>query len=181
MIPLTTTVRRLGAMAFGSSRPHAFDESELEFLQLVVAQVAVAVDNVLHEESARAVQAQLSQERDRLRLLLEVSESIAAHRNLNDLFRDLPSVSHVSCRSTTSTCSCTTPRDNVMRLHILVAPSDSTIRPGMELPVDGSAIGTGVEDAAAIDGRGSGCRDPFSAAHRRCCGRTACSRSAPFR
>ena len=67
MLPLTTTVRRLGAMGFGSSLPRAFDTSELEFLRLVVTQVAVAVDNVLHAESATAIQLQLSQERDRLR------------------------------------------------------------------------------------------------------------------
>src|SRR4029434_8103879 len=48
MLPLTTTVRKLGAMAFGSLRPRAFDGSELDFLRLVVTQVAVAVDNVLH-------------------------------------------------------------------------------------------------------------------------------------
>ena len=57
VLPLTTTVRPIGAMAFGSSSPRAFEGSELDFLQLVVKQVAVAVDNVLHDESATAVQA----------------------------------------------------------------------------------------------------------------------------
>jgi formate hydrogenlyase transcriptional activator len=141
MIPLTTTVRRLGAMAFGSCKTQAFDESELEFLQLVVSQIAVAVDNVLHEESARTVQTQLSQERDRLRLLLEVSESIASHRNLSDLFKDfaerLPRVvpfDYINLLLHDPAC-------DVMRLHILVAPEESTIRPGMEFPVNESASG----------------------------------------
>ncbi len=88
MIPLTTSMRPLGAMAFGTARPYAIDSPDLEFLDLLVKQVAVAVDNVLHEESATAVQAQLAEERDRLRLLLEVSESIWAPRKLNDFFRD---------------------------------------------------------------------------------------------
>ena len=141
MIPLTTTVRRLGAMAFGSCKTQAFDESELEFLQLVVSQIAVAVDNVLHEESARTVQTQLSQERDRLRLLLEVSESIASHRNLNDLFKDfserLPRVVPFDYIN----LLLHDPARDVMRLHILVAPEESTIRPGMEFPVNESASG----------------------------------------
>src|SRR5262249_55265883 len=89
MLPLTTIVRPLGAMAFASRSPRAFDGSELEFLQLVAKQVAVAVDNVLHDEKAAAAQAQLSAQRDRLGLLLEVSESIASHHNLNELMRDL--------------------------------------------------------------------------------------------
>jgi formate hydrogenlyase transcriptional activator len=39
MLPLTTIVRPLGAMGFGTSTRRAFDESELEFLQLVVNQL----------------------------------------------------------------------------------------------------------------------------------------------
>jgi formate hydrogenlyase transcriptional activator len=141
MLPLTTIVRPLGAMGFGSSSPHAFDDSELEFLQLVVRQVAVAVDNALHEETAAAVQAELSQERDRLRLLLEVSESIAAHRSLTELFQELaarlpPVVPFDYINLILYDASL-----HVMRLNVLVAPEDSTLRPGVELPVDGSISG----------------------------------------
>jgi formate hydrogenlyase transcriptional activator len=141
MLPMTTTVRPLGAMGFGSSRRAAFDASELEFLELVVRQVAVAVDNVLHDEDARAVQAQLGEERDRLRLLLQVSESIASHHDLEGLFRDLatrlpPVVPFDYINVLLHDAS----RD-VMRLHVLVAPETSTVRPGLELPVDESAAG----------------------------------------
>ena len=141
MLPLTTPVRPLGAMGFGSSRPAAFDESTREFLDLVVRQVAVAVDNVLHDNSARTVQAQLAEERDRLRLLLEVSEAIASHHNLNDLFRDLaerlpPVVPFDYINVLLHDAS----RD-VMRLHILVAPEGATIQPGQEFPVNESASG----------------------------------------
>ena len=82
VVPLTTAVRRLGAMGFLSLQKEAYGETDLEFLQQVAKQVAVAVDNVLHHQD-------LTHERDRLRLLLEVSESIASHRDLEELFRDL--------------------------------------------------------------------------------------------
>jgi formate hydrogenlyase transcriptional activator len=141
MLPLTTTVRKLGAIGFGSSRPRAFDSSEIEFLRLVAAQVAVAVDNVLHAESAAAVQLQLSQERDRLRLLLEVSEAIAAHRNVTDLFHDLAERLPRVVPFDYINLVMHDPSLDVMRLHVLVAPQNSTIRPGLELPVDGSAAG----------------------------------------
>jgi formate hydrogenlyase transcriptional activator len=141
MLPLTTTVRPLGAMGFGSSSPRGFAESDREFLQLVVKQVGVAVDNVLHDESARAVQAQLSQERDRLQLLLEVSESIASHRNLDVLFRDLAERLPRVVPFDYINLLLHDPARDVMRLHILVAPDDSTIQPGLELPVDGSMSG----------------------------------------
>jgi formate hydrogenlyase transcriptional activator len=141
MLPLTTTVRPLGALGFGTARPGAITEADLEFLDLVVKQVAVAVDNVLHDESDRAVQAQLGQERDRLRLLLQVSESIASHRNLQDLFQDLaerlpPVVPFDYINLLLHDAS-----KDVMRLHILVAPKEATIQAGLELPVDESAAG----------------------------------------
>ncbi|MGH7251604.1 MAG: sigma 54-interacting transcriptional regulator, partial [Nitrospiraceae bacterium] len=134
VVPLTTAVRRLGAVTFGSLKKEAYGGADVEFLQQVGTQVAVAVDNVLHHEA-------LSHDRDRLRLLLEVSESIASHRDLDELFHDLSQrlppivpfdyinvVLHDSARQ-------------VMRLHILAAPESSTIRPGLELPVDESPGG----------------------------------------
>ncbi|HJZ75349.1 MAG TPA: sigma 54-interacting transcriptional regulator [Vicinamibacterales bacterium] len=137
MLPLTTSVRRLGAMAFATARPRAFDEADVEFLQLVVKQVAVAVDNVLHDESAAAVQAQLSQERDRLRLLLEVSESIASHHNLDELVHDL--AQRLPCVVPFDYINLTMhdPTENMMRVYLVVAPLDkSTVRPGFALPMD---------------------------------------------
>ena len=86
LLPLTTAVRRLGAMGFGSLSPCAFGESELEFMQQVAKLVAVAVDNVLHDESARSAQQQLARDRDRLRLLLEVNNAVVSHLDLRDVF-----------------------------------------------------------------------------------------------
>ena len=82
VVPLTTALRQVGAMGFASLKKEAYGETDLEFLQQVGNQVAVAVDNVLHHQD-------LAHDRDQLRLLLEVSESIASHRDLTALFRDL--------------------------------------------------------------------------------------------
>jgi formate hydrogenlyase transcriptional activator len=86
MVPLTTALRRLGAMGFGSLEKKRYEEAELEFMQQVAKQVAVAVDNVLHEESEQAAQRQLTRERDRVRLLLEVNNAVVAHLSLDELF-----------------------------------------------------------------------------------------------
>jgi formate hydrogenlyase transcriptional activator len=134
VVPLTTAVRQLGAMGFLSLQKEAYGETDLEFLQQVAKQVAVAVDNVLHHQD-------LTHDRDQLRLLLEVSEAIASHRDLDQLLRDLARrltqivpfdfinvILHESAR-------------NVMRLWLLVTSQPSTIRPGLELPVDESPGG----------------------------------------
>ncbi len=89
MFPLTTAMRRLGAMGFGSAKPRAFGESEVEFLSQVARQTAIAVENALNYEEAREAQSQLAKERDRLQLLLEINNAVASHLELRDLFDSL--------------------------------------------------------------------------------------------
>lgn len=88
-LPLTTAVRRLGAIGFGSVNPCAFGNSEVEFLNHVARQVAVAVDNVLNHQDAEAAQKQLALERDRQRLLLEVNNAVVSHLDLRELFASI--------------------------------------------------------------------------------------------
>jgi formate hydrogenlyase transcriptional activator len=85
-VPLTTALGRLGAMGCGSLQPHVYTESEIAFMREVAKQIAVAVDNVLHDESARSMQIALARERDRLRLLLEVNNAVVSHLNMDDVF-----------------------------------------------------------------------------------------------
>src|SRR5262245_28725453 len=61
VLPLTTIVRRLGAIGFGSLTLDAFGDAELEFLTLVAKQGGVAVVNVLHDETNRRTQEELRQ------------------------------------------------------------------------------------------------------------------------
>jgi formate hydrogenlyase transcriptional activator len=85
-LPLTTALRRIGSLGFGSLTPRVYDEEDLNFMQQVAAQVAVAVDNVLHDESAQAAQRQLTRDRDRLQLLLEVNNAVVSHLDLDQVF-----------------------------------------------------------------------------------------------
>ncbi|MDT3778118.1 sigma 54-interacting transcriptional regulator [Nitrospira sp. MA-1] len=78
-VPLTTSLRRLGSLDFASVEKGTYQESELTFLLQVAKQVAVAVDNVLHQE-------ELCRERDRLQVLLDVNNAIVSKLELGDLF-----------------------------------------------------------------------------------------------
>ncbi|NOS80893.1 MAG: sigma 54-interacting transcriptional regulator [Nitrospira sp.] len=86
-VPLTTSVRRLGAMGFLSVQKEAYGETDLEFLQQVGKQVAVAVDNVLNFAGAEAAQQTLARERDRLSLVLEINNAIVSHLELPELLK----------------------------------------------------------------------------------------------
>jgi formate hydrogenlyase transcriptional activator len=96
IMPLTTALRRLGSLEFASIDKATYRESELTFLLQVARQVAVAVDNVLHQE-------ELSRERDRLRVLLEVNNAVVSQLELGDLFATIvPSLRRVVPHETTS-------------------------------------------------------------------------------
>ncbi len=134
LFPLTTPMRQLGAIGFGSLNSHAFSEADGDFLAQIANLVAVAVDNVLHHQA-------LSYERDRLRLLLEVTETIASHRDLAELFRDLAQRIPQVVPFDFINAVLHEPTHDVMRLWLLVTSRPSTISPGIETPVDESPGG----------------------------------------
>jgi formate hydrogenlyase transcriptional activator len=87
ILPLTTAHRRVGAVGFGSQQVGAYAEEGVEFLQLVARQIAVAVDNALNHQAALTLQQQLAHERDRLRLLLDLNNSVVSTLDLREMFR----------------------------------------------------------------------------------------------
>jgi formate hydrogenlyase transcriptional activator len=89
MVPLTTAQHRLGAMGFGRLVPQVITETELQFMQRVGSQVAVAVDNALNFQTSQAYQIQLARERDRLQVLLDVNNILVSTRELHELFRGI--------------------------------------------------------------------------------------------
>jgi formate hydrogenlyase transcriptional activator len=87
ILPLTTAQRRLGAMGLGCGEVSAYDDADLEFLEKVARQVAVAVENVLNYENAQCYQEQLARERDRLRVVLDVTNAMVGNLDLRALFQ----------------------------------------------------------------------------------------------
>jgi formate hydrogenlyase transcriptional activator len=85
-IPLTSPLRRLGALGFASAKENAFEPDTVSFLERLTSQVALAVDNTLHHEAAERAQQELARERDRLRLLLEVNNTLVSNLELRPLF-----------------------------------------------------------------------------------------------
>jgi len=87
VLPLTSAGRRLGAMGFGCKDLNGFGDESLKFMQQVVKQVAVAVDNALNFESARSSEQQLARERDRSHLLLEINNAVVSRLDLRELLQ----------------------------------------------------------------------------------------------
>ena len=88
-LPLTTSLSRLGELAFGLKSEIELPDSELQFMQRVADQVAVAIENASNFDSARAAEREAARERDRSRLLLEVNNAVVSHLDLKDLLQSI--------------------------------------------------------------------------------------------
>ncbi len=87
MLPLTTAHRRLGCLIVGSGRPDAYSQDEVHFLSLIANQVAVAMDDALNLEASQRAQNELQREKGRLKLLLDLNNSVVSNLELRDLLR----------------------------------------------------------------------------------------------
>ena len=83
--PLTTSRRRIGAIAFCSVQAGSPGPEERVVLGRISNLVALAVENSMNQESSRAFEQQLEAERDRLKLLLDVNAAVVAHLELEPL------------------------------------------------------------------------------------------------
>jgi formate hydrogenlyase transcriptional activator len=81
-LTMRTAHRRLGCFGVCSRQPNAFTEEEIGFLSLVADEVALAIDDAYHFEA-------LQQEKDRLRVLLDVSNAVTSNLELPDLLRTI--------------------------------------------------------------------------------------------
>jgi formate hydrogenlyase transcriptional activator len=89
VFPLNTATHSLGALCIGRMQPDAFSEREAGFLSLVADYVALALDD-------RLVRAQLESERTKLRLVLDLNNSVVANLRLRDVLQSIsPSIRNV--------------------------------------------------------------------------------------
>jgi formate hydrogenlyase transcriptional activator len=142
-VPLTTAQRRLGVLSFGRSTPHQYGEVEIAFMQQVARQVAVAVDNALNLERAQAYQRQLAQERDRLRVLLEVNNAMVSKLDLRALFNAISaSLRRVIHHDYTSLALYEEDKNRMRVLALDFPQGKGLIHEEMLVPLEGSITGT---------------------------------------
>ncbi|HEV3083942.1 MAG TPA: sigma 54-interacting transcriptional regulator [Gemmataceae bacterium] len=78
-LPLTTARRRLGVLTFACKQAAAYDRADVDFLQQVANQVAVAVENALAFDEIEALRDQLHQEK------VYLDEEIRTAHNFDDI------------------------------------------------------------------------------------------------
>lgn len=87
IVPLTSARERLGAVGVGSLEDHDYGQAEIDFLQQVAKQVAVAVENTLNLQRAHQAEEEAKRRFERERLMLEINNAVVTHLSLRDLLK----------------------------------------------------------------------------------------------
>jgi formate hydrogenlyase transcriptional activator len=156
LLPLTTAQRRVGAMGFGRLAPQRITDSELQFMQRVASQVAVAVDNALNRESSQAYQTQLARERDRLQALLDVNNLLVTSRELPELFRGIVSTLQRVIHHDYTSLALLDPLTGLLKIHALDFPGrQGLLKPEMTIPREASPAGRAIAEGRPLIARGA--------------------------
>ena len=87
IFPISTPRTKLGALVFLRQERLEFSPADVELMRSIAGHVAVALENALAISSVEAYQRDLTRERDRLSLLLEINNHVVTILDINDLFR----------------------------------------------------------------------------------------------
>ena len=83
--PLVSQGRAIGTIAMASQREGAFSQDDADLFTQIAGQIAVAVDNALNFERARAAEEQAKRQSERLQLLLEINNAVVSNLSLPQL------------------------------------------------------------------------------------------------
>ena len=86
VLPVSLAERRLGTIGFGPISEHPRVEAELNCLQLIAKEYAVAMNDILSLREIHSTRRELSWQRNRSRLLLEINNALVSDLNLDELW-----------------------------------------------------------------------------------------------
>jgi formate hydrogenlyase transcriptional activator len=87
VVGLTTSVNRLGALCVGRPRTDAFSEQESALLSLVSHYAALAIEQRFNFAQSELVRAQLEEERTKLKLVLDLNNSVVSNLELKEVLQ----------------------------------------------------------------------------------------------
>ena len=119
-VPLTTAHQKLGVMNFWTEKTGAYDQIDIEFVKLVAAQIAVAVE-------AQCYQHKLARERDRSTLLLEINNTLVSNLNLSDLLAAISKCLKNVMPHDAAGLALHDPEINKLRVTALEFPADENV------------------------------------------------------
>jgi formate hydrogenlyase transcriptional activator len=154
VVPLSSARSSLGGLQFISSKPNAYTGEDIEFMQLIARQAAVVLENVLSREATTASQKELSQERDHLKLLIEVNTAIADKLDTGELFAAISVCLRQALSVEYASLALYDAENNCLRRHALDFPGGGGIlQADAPIPIKDNAVGEAFSKAATVTAR----------------------------
>lgn len=160
LLPLVTPVRRLGMLCIAHERPDAFSPSEIRFLRALAGHAALLVDDRINFDNAESARSGLESEKTRLRLILDLNNSVVSNLELRSLLRAIsPSIRKIMELDLIGLIL-PEAEGKQLRLYALDFPgSKGIIREDMLSPIDGSIVGKVFRSGEPWTGRLSDLKD----------------------
>jgi formate hydrogenlyase transcriptional activator len=133
-LPLTRADRRIGVLEFGSSRPNAYAQDDVACLSVVADQIALAIDATVSFMSSEIAES-------RLKLLLELTNSVVSSLEFRDVLRAISSSVRrvMQCHGVTVTLPDGAGKN--LRILALDVPECSVFKDTKVYPIEGSLTG----------------------------------------
>ncbi|HKQ77886.1 MAG TPA: GAF domain-containing protein [Blastocatellia bacterium] len=150
-VPLISRDRALGTLDVLSFREDAFTEEDTELLGQIATQIAIAVENSLNFERARAAELEVKRQYDRLRLMLEINNAVVSQLDLRELLRVTASCLREVMRHEIAGLSLYDPDINQLRAYAYDFPDKRFAIPeGTPIPLEGSLGGMAFTSGQAV-------------------------------
>jgi formate hydrogenlyase transcriptional activator len=144
-VPLIAHDRKLGFLGVGCFREDAFSLADQELLCHIANQIAIAVENALNFERARAAEQEANRQSDRLQLLLRLNNAIASALDLSELFRAVSaSLRQVFQHDFAVMGLFDEPKRELCAYALDSGDGLSFLEEGMVLPLDGTPAGLAI-------------------------------------
>ena len=142
VLSLDTSLRRLGALCFAREYQEAFSKEELGLLSLIADYVALAIDDRLNFAHSEAVRAQLENERTKLKLILDLNNSVVSNLELREVLRSVSPSIRKAMRLDGVALLLPDAEGNQLQLHALDFPDGTgAVYQEMPTPLYGSLPG----------------------------------------
>ena len=149
-LPLTTAHRRVGVLGLGSGNADSYPTDAVAFMEQVAAHVALAVDNAINFDDAQRFQAELRDERDRLRLLLEVNNLLVSRLHYPELLEVLSNSLDRVVKHHSASLALFDRASNQLRLQALTyTDTKGVLEPNVLLTLDGTPAGVVFQSGVA--------------------------------
>lgn len=141
-VPLIAHGRKLGALGVASRRPGAFSAADMELLCQSAKQIAIAVENALNFERARAAEEQAKRESERRQLLLEINNALVSQLDLRSLVKTVSACLRKLSHHDIVGMALYDPESNQLRTYATDLPDNEPFwKEGQPIPLAGSLSG----------------------------------------